>query len=303
LAERGLYMYINTLKWVGLLLFVAAFTTIAAGCGSGNKQNGGGPSSKKEDTWGTRHSLNAEQISEITITPEDKKLTENKQLQEFVQAIGDSRYNRAKLRIRPPDQTFRVVLNNGQIRTFSFWLDNSFLFLDDSDRSGYYTLSPKSIDMLRSFLQNDKIVAEQRQGDFVLRVESVKKVYQAHEKVDIRAMLQYTGPKSEVKIYHAASPFYFDITENQRGISIPFVMTQPLLSTVVKKDTWLEEPYGKAGGYGESDPNKEFIKTFLQQPGFPEGNYTLRVRADFYTKNGEDKVDYDIKASMNITVK
>jgi hypothetical protein len=69
-------------------------------------------------------------------------------------------------------------------------------------------------------------------------------------------------------------------------------MNQPLIETVLKKDVWIEETYVKTGGYGDNDPNKEFIKQFLSGETFPAGEYSIYAGADFYTlKEGSSEPD------------
>ncbi len=131
------------------------------------------------------------------------------------------------------------------------------------------------------------LLAEARKGDFVLQLETEKANYRANEPVKLKARLKYDGPLPEVTIGHAASPLSFLIRETTRGIEIPYPMPTPLIRTKLKNGEWFEEAYAKAGGYGEQDPDKDFIKRFLTGEAFPEGRYEIAASADFELYEGE----------------
>ncbi|MDQ0257247.1 uncharacterized protein YcfL [Evansella vedderi] len=137
----------------------------------------------------------------------------------------------------------------------------------------------------------EPIVSETEAGDYVIRLISEKSEYAADEPVKITAKLKYVGEKEEVKIYHAYSPFWFDIRETTRGIDIPYVMPLPLLETTLKRDEWFVQEYTKVGSYAEGDdsPEVEFMKRFLEGEAFPPGEYEIELRTDFYTGSIDEK--------------
>lgn len=58
--------------------------------------------------------------------------------------------------------------------------------------------------------------AEIMKDDFIYRLFTEKGTYQKREDVKLYAELEYIGELDSITIYHAASPFYFDITEKIR---------------------------------------------------------------------------------------
>jgi len=144
------------------------------------------------------------------------------------------------------------------------------------------------------------LLAEAREGDFVLQLETEKARYRKGEPVKLKARLKYDGPLPEVTIGHAFSPISFPIRETTRGIEIAYPMPMPLIRTTLKQGEWFEEAYSKAGGYGDQDPDKDFMKQFLSGEGFPEGRYEIAASAGFELYEGEPdapgtkEVDYGI---------
>lgn len=146
-------------------------------------------------------------------------------------------------------------------------------------------------------------ISEYQEGDFLLRVTSNQTEYTPDDEVMIEASLFYVGDKSSVDIYHAMSPFWFDVTENEHHQSIPYAMDQPLIKTNLKKDIPYQQVYRKAGGEIGSESNQQFIRQFLDAPNFPKGNYTIKVTADFYTESKKEKQDYKFSTSINFIVR
>jgi hypothetical protein len=148
-------------------------------------------------------------------------------------------------------------------------------------------------------LSKGQLITEIQDGDFILQLETEKSEYGLNEPVELIVRLKYVGELPEVNISHAASPFSFLITETSRDIGIGYVMDQPLIHTNLKKGVWLEESYTKTGGYGDSDPNKDFIEQFLKGKTFPKGVYSIAAHADFTLYQGEpeqpDTKEIDIR--------
>lgn len=158
---------------------------------------------------------------------------------------------------------------------------------------------------------NDEVTnsssAEATEGDFVYRLVSEKEQYGAGEAVALYAELEYLGDEEEVTIYHAASPFYFPITEKTRGYEIGYMMEEPLVTTTLKKGEPVREEYKRSGGFSEQDEKDyvDFIKSFLEN-GFPAGHYVVDGYANFYVQSGvegtEDKETFTIKANIEFEV-
>ncbi|MFS0862945.1 hypothetical protein [Fredinandcohnia sp. 179-A 10B2 NHS] len=145
--------------------------------------------------------------------------------------------------------------------------------------------------------------AEITKEDLVYRLVSDKDSYQEGEKVKIHAELEYIGELDSITIYHAASPFYFDITEKSRGYEIEYAMNEPLLSTTLQKGEPYREEYVKSGGFSDQDPPDyvSFMKRFFEEEGFPVGQYEINGSARFYTGENEKK-DYTIEARISFNV-
>lgn len=143
--------------------------------------------------------------------------------------------------------------------------------------------------------------AEVKQGDFVLQLVSGQESYAPGESVELKLRLKYTGSQEKVSIGHAASPFFFLITELTREVGLGYFMNQPLIYREMKRDEWLEEAYVKSAWYDESSPHKAFIQAFLEGESFPEGRYRITGLARFTlydgkTDSGKDKeTDYDMR--------
>lgn len=149
-----------------------------------------------------------------------------------------------------------------------------------------------------------KTKEEATEGDFVYRLVTEKGEYHDSEPVKMYAELEYIGNQEEVVIYHASSPFSFDIVEKTRGYNIPTIMAQPLLSTTLKKGQPLRDEYARSGAYGAQDDEDyvEFIKDFLKN-GFTIGFYSVNGYADFYVENASNnKEDYYIEGQIEFKV-
>lgn len=145
-------------------------------------------------------------------------------------------------------------------------------------------------------------------GDFVYRLVTEKAQYDKDEDVILYAELEYIGDDESIKIYHAASPFYFNIYEKTRDYYISYAMNEPLIETELKKDEPLREDYRKSGAYSEHDDKKyvDFMKEFWQGKHFPTGEYEVEGLADFFIYADEKKEEtknYRIKAEVAFKVK
>lgn len=151
------------------------------------------------------------------------------------------------------------------------------------------------------------IIAEETKDDFIYRLVSESGEYPDGEAVKMYAELEYIGDKNKVTIYHASSPFYYNMTEKTREFEIQSVMPMPLLNTTLKKNQPFREEYKRSGGYSLDDDEEyaNFMKKFLED-GFPKGHYVVDGNANFYvetTLDGEVKqTDYRISAQIEFKV-
>ncbi|MCH1624286.1 hypothetical protein [Fredinandcohnia quinoae] len=147
--------------------------------------------------------------------------------------------------------------------------------------------------------------AETTEGDFVYRLVSEKELYKEAEPVKLYAELEYIGDQDSISIFHAGSPFYFDMTEKTRDYEIPYPMIQPLIQTTLKKGEPLREPYTKSGGYSDQDDGEyvKFMKKFLKGDDFPTGQYEVKGNASFHTEEYGTEQQFNIEAKIEFEVK
>lgn len=156
--------------------------------------------------------------------------------------------------------------------------------------------------------RNDSIVQEVVEDDFIYRLVTENAEYESGADVTLYAELEYVGENESIEIYHAASPFYFQLKELTRNYSLGYGMDQPLLRTIIKKGQPLREEYKGSGGYSELDDDEyvEFIKGIWSNGHLPEGEYEVEGVADFFIY-ADDKLqetkDYRIKAKVAFKVK
>lgn len=164
-----------------------------------------------------------------------------------------------------------------------------------------------------SLLDEYKVInthSEVRVRDFIYRIVSEKQEYEQNEKVKIYAELEYVGNVDKITIYHASSPFYFNVEERTRHYSLEYFMNQPLVRTTIVKGKPLREEYREGGGgYGDDDPKDyvDFIKNISKTKRLPSGYYVLNGKADFYVetlKNGKKvEVVYNINSPIDFKVR
>jgi hypothetical protein len=150
-------------------------------------------------------------------------------------------------------------------------------------------------------IADGRIVAEAVEGDFHYRLMTDKEEYAAGEEVQLYAELEYTGALDQVTIHHAASPFFFLITEESRGYSIPYFMNQPGLSTTLVKGEPFRELYKPIVSYSLEDDQEyvAFIKS-LAENGFAAGNYQIKGHTDFTTKWGVAPFKLNAKLAFKV---
>lgn len=150
-----------------------------------------------------------------------------------------------------------------------------------------------------------EVLAEIVEGDFSYRLVSKKSVYTEGEKVEIYAELEYIGEKSEIKISHAASPFYFPMEEKIRDYAIGYYMQMPKVVTTLKKGEPLREKY-KAGGLYSSSHSQEYIDFIdsvweaFENGTLPWGAYQISGSAEFVPIYEEDREGENVQIEAEI---
>ncbi|MFD2638816.1 hypothetical protein [Piscibacillus salipiscarius] len=144
--------------------------------------------------------------------------------------------------------------------------------------------------------------SEVQEDDFIYRLVTEKAAYEDGSEVKIYAELEYVGDQAQVKITHAASPFFFPMKELTREYEIGYGMNEPLLSTVLKKGEPLREEYNGSGGFSGQDSSafKEFIQEVMDGD-FPKGFYEVYGYADF--NYNEQKYNIETQVQFKVTKK
>lgn len=151
--------------------------------------------------------------------------------------------------------------------------------------------------------ETEKVISETDVGDFVLRLVSEKMIYKPGEEVYVKGKLKYIGEKNRIEITHSESPFFFGIIEINRGVEIPYSIDDIEKTTILEKNQWYEETYEKKLTFGESSEHLDFFRVFVDEDGFPEGEYEIELRTDFHTAKEGDTEQHNYITSIVIEVK
>lgn len=147
----------------------------------------------------------------------------------------------------------------------------------------------------------EKKIDESIQGDFVFRLVSDKKEYEAGDDVKLYGEITYVGDKDKVNIHHSSSAILFPMEEKVRGFDIGFVVKEIGLSTMLKQGEPYREEYRKSGKYVEDAPIDyvKFMEEFSGIDGFPPGYYVVNGETDFYLE-GQERIN--MKATIDFKV-
>ncbi|WP_091660438.1 hypothetical protein [Alteribacillus iranensis] len=128
-----------------------------------------------------------------------------------------------------------------------------------------------------SSLNEEEIIQEQKEGDFVFRAVSEKKTYNPHEPVHIAGMIRYGGKKESVEVGHGGFQLMrFKVEEKTRDITIDWAHASIFSQTTLTNDEWHIETFEKTGEIGET----EFHEEFFNKEGLPEGQYVITISTD-----------------------
>ncbi|MHA6259410.1 hypothetical protein ACXYMX_05780 [Sporosarcina sp. CAU 1771] len=148
--------------------------------------------------------------------------------------------------------------------------------------------------------------ASVKDGDFIYRLVTEKELFYLGEDISIYAELTYVGEQESIDIFHAASPFYFPITERTRGLDIDYAMNEPLIITTLLQNEPLREDYAFAGGYSDENDKSyiDFVKSLMDDK-FPEGEYIVHGYADFWTEDpgsATENTTFKLQEEIGFTV-
>jgi len=119
-------------------------------------------------------------------------------------------------------------------------------------------------------------------NDFIMTLNSDKKVYKTTDIINIWGTLEYIGDKNKVKIWHSCPFMLFSITDGN-DFNIGGITMSILTSSVLTKNTVYHFDYQKSGGWSADAPDAKFWEDFFSEPDLllPAGEYTIRLHGGF----------------------
>ncbi|PYZ94008.1 hypothetical protein CR194_00240 [Salipaludibacillus keqinensis] len=151
--------------------------------------------------------------------------------------------------------------------------------------------------------KSEKIASETDSGDFVLRLVSEKEMYESGEEVLITGKIKYIGGKEEIELTHSESPFYFEMIEVNSGAELSYSLQEIGATTVLKQNEWYEEQYEKGKStFIEHNNHMDFQNAFIDDDGFPPGEYEIELRTNFHTNIEEESQNHNYITSLVIEV-
>lgn len=145
-------------------------------------------------------------------------------------------------------------------------------------------------------------IAENQEGDYLFRLESLKPSYQVGEPVEVIGEIVYLGDKNEVTIHHSAVVIHFAFEEKVRDYLINIGVAEIGKSTILKQGEAYQEKFKKQFVFKPEEPADyvKFIDSFLKEEGFPIGYYEVKASADFYVEETEESIK--IEAGIDFKV-
>lgn len=179
-----------------------------------------------------------------------------------------------------------------------------------TQKNGYKTIDTFTLGQYAQFVGEDELSkilttpskAVVSTNDFLYQLEVANTQIQAGEPFELFASLTYTGDQDSITIVHAASPFYYDMTEITRDFELDYFMDQPAITTVLKKGETLKHQYQFTAGYSDQDSEeyRAFVDQFLAGDT-PKGSYKVDGYVQFQIE-GEDEqtelgghIGFDVK--------
>ncbi|MCE7793607.1 hypothetical protein K8O68_14375 [Salipaludibacillus sp. CUR1] len=150
---------------------------------------------------------------------------------------------------------------------------------------------------------NQPVVSETDAGDFMLRLVSEKAIYDPEEEVQLKGKLKYIGEAEELEIIHQESPFNFEMIEINRGAELPYPLKEIEQTSTLEQKQWYEEEYIKRIAYSLDDEHADFYQAFMNETGFPPGEYEIELRTDFAVTVEEVPENHTYTTSIVIEVR
>ena len=138
-----------------------------------------------------------------------------------------------------------------------------------------------------------------KSDDFIMTLNSDRKVYAATDVINIWATLEYIGDYDAVEIWHGCPFMVFSISDGGR-FNLGGITFDILDSSVLQRGRAYHFDYQKSGAWDGDAPDAEFWENFFREPDLmlPEGEYTIILRGSFKVLNRES----GLVAELPITV-
>ena len=137
-------------------------------------------------------------------------------------------------------------------------------------------------------------------GNFIMTLNSDRKVYTTEDVINIWATLEYIGDGDTVEIWHGCPFMLFSISDGNdfRTEAWQFLIAD---LSVLQRGRVYHFDYQKSGGWDADAPDAEFWENFFNEPDLllPAGEYRITLRGDFYIQGSAS----GLRCTLTITVK
>ena len=119
-------------------------------------------------------------------------------------------------------------------------------------------------------------------NDFIMTLNSDKKVYKTTDIINIWGTLEYIGDNDTIEIWHGCPFMLFSVSDGNKydlgGMTIDILTT-----SVLQKNRVYHFEYQKSGGYSADAPDAEYWRNFFSEPDLllPVGEYTVTLHGGF----------------------
>jgi len=149
--------------------------------------------------------------------------------------------------------------------------------------------------------------ATHENNDFIMTLNSDKRMYSTNELITIWGTLEYTGDDDEIEIWSGCPLMSFQIAggnEHDFSASMGGLTVDILISSVLERGKVYHFDFQKSGGWNESDEDVEFWENFFSEEDLflPEGEYTITLIGGFGLTERVSDNPSDLRTEINIVV-
>ncbi len=139
---------------------------------------------------------------------------------------------------------------------------------------------------------------------FVLELTVAQSSYASNAPIDAHATLTYTGSQPISRVWGGGTLVFFSLVDVDGSRDVPGGMMEPCIQYPITPGEPQTFPFAKSGGYSPSDPNADFIETYLHDPQLrlPSGTWELRASASFSAGDTCSADPIVLSATVRITV-